>query len=195
MRENVPAHIAGTEGRRATTLLVASVRGDKMTEPTAVAATAYVLPWWMQWVQAIGVAVISGAGVYIAYRQSRIATAKLNLDLYDRRFKVFDATRKYISDVFTSDNLPRRTTEFNIETADTVFLFGSEIEEYIERLRRRGVGLHAAQGQLRLMDERGQVGEQRNALVDRVSDIEEGFANEYRNLIAAFKPYLRLGNL
>lgn len=166
-----------------------------MAEPTAVAAVAYALPWWMQWVQAIGVAVISGAGVYIAYRQSRIATAKLNLDLYDRRFKVFDATRNYMSDIFTSDNLPRRTTEFSIRTADAVFLFGSEIEEYIEHLRRRGVDLHAARGRLRLMDEREQVGEQRNALVDRVSDIEERFANEYKNLIAAFKPYLKLGNL
>jgi hypothetical protein len=60
-----------------------------------VKAENKMLPLWIQWPQAILILLISCLGSWIAYKQVRIATAKLNLDLYDRRFKVFDAARKF----------------------------------------------------------------------------------------------------
>jgi hypothetical protein len=56
----------------------------------------YYLPWWMQWAQAIALILLSSVGAWIAVKQMRIATAKLNLDLYDRRFKVFEAGRRFL---------------------------------------------------------------------------------------------------
>jgi hypothetical protein len=111
-----------------------------MAEPVI----GYVLPWWMQWVQAIGVAVISGAGVFIAYRQSKIATAKLNLDLYDRRFKIFDAARNLVSEILQEGKpVISSITLFNIRVADTTFLFNADVEEYLTALRKKVISLHA----------------------------------------------------
>jgi hypothetical protein len=59
----------------------------------------YYLPWWMQWGQALGVIAISGLGAWIAFKQVKIATAKLNLDLYDRRFKAFEGARTLVTQV------------------------------------------------------------------------------------------------
>jgi len=38
---------------------------------------------------------ISGLGAWIAFKQVKIATAKLNLDLYDRRFKIEKGEKEY----------------------------------------------------------------------------------------------------
>jgi hypothetical protein len=56
----------------------------------------YYLPWWMQWAQALALIVISCLGSWIAFKQARIATAKLNLDLYEKRFAVFEQARIYL---------------------------------------------------------------------------------------------------
>jgi hypothetical protein len=84
----------------------------------------YYLPWWMQWAQAIGIGIISAAGVFIAYKQSRIATAKLNLDLYDRRFRVYDAARALIGQ-FMTDDLPLKFHPVAIRVSADVTPFGA----------------------------------------------------------------------
>jgi hypothetical protein len=61
------------------------------------------LPIWALWIQAIGIplagAVIAGVGVYIARQQKRLADIKLQNDLYDRRYKVYETARKFLADV------------------------------------------------------------------------------------------------
>src|SRR5713226_869539 len=105
-----------------------------MAEPIAV----YVLPWWMQWAQVIGVACISGLGAWIAYRQSRIATAKLNLDLYDRRFKVFEAARTCLVFALQKADVTQEVMNtFHLGVADAIFLFDKDIEDYLEKFRKQ----------------------------------------------------------
>jgi hypothetical protein len=162
----------------------------KMPEPVIV---AYVLPWWMQWIQVFGVAVISGLGAWIAYRQARIATAKLNLDLYDRRFKVFDGARNLVSMILGEGKIiPASLSLFNIRVADVTFLFDADVENYVINLRKKAVALYTKGNQLSGMEE---LSERRNALIDQIAELEMDFASEYERMVKVFKPYLKLGNI
>ena len=64
----------------------------------------------------------------IAWQQWRVADNKLRLDLFDRRYKVYDATRKFLAVIireatFTDSQL----FEFYGGTSDAEFLFGADI--------------------------------------------------------------------
>src|ERR1700722_10009434 len=102
-----------------------------------------MLPLWVQWPQAILVLVLSCLGAWIAYKQVRIATAKLNLDLYDRRFKVFEAAKNLVSQVMREAHVGRgNISTFNLGVADATFLFEPDIENYLTALRKKAVALH-----------------------------------------------------
>lgn len=80
----------------------------------------YVLPWWMQWAQAIALIIISGLGAWIAFKQVRIASAKLNLDLYEKRFSVFNATRNLLILVVQDGDVDAKTViTFRLETTES----------------------------------------------------------------------------
>jgi hypothetical protein len=70
----------------------------------------YYLPWWMQWAQAIALIVISCLGSWIAYKQARIAAAKLNFDLYQKRFDVFEGARRLVTVTMQDELHPVRLT-------------------------------------------------------------------------------------
>jgi hypothetical protein len=70
----------------------------------------------------------------------------LQHDLYERRFKVFDATRHLLaSQSAPADrDFPREDlAKFVSDTADAIFLFDDEIAEYLEEIRARAVRLQA----------------------------------------------------
>ena len=53
------------------------------------------------WLMALLTPVIAAIAVYIAYQQSRTNRRRLDLDLYDRRLGIYQATVEYISAVLT----------------------------------------------------------------------------------------------
>lgn len=61
-------------------------------------------PDWSSVVSSLLVPVIAVLGAVIAYRQWRVAQNKLKLDLFDRRFAIFDAARKLIASILASGN-------------------------------------------------------------------------------------------
>ena len=110
----------------------------------------YYLPWWMQWAQATALIIISCLGSWIAFKQARIAAAKLNLDLYDKRFKVFEAGRHFLGQFLVHGTIRlQEITELSVGSADAVFLFGDEVVEYLDGLRKTGVGLNGKNTRLR----------------------------------------------
>ena len=58
-----------------------------------------MIPLWLQILQAFSVLCISGVGAWLAWQQVQIARVKLQHDLYDRRYRVFDATLKFLVEV------------------------------------------------------------------------------------------------
>jgi hypothetical protein len=154
-----------------------------------------MLPLWMQWAQGIAVITIPFAVAWIAYKQMRIAAAKLNLDLYEKRFKVFDAARQFLVDVVQSAHVDAgRVVAFNVVTADAVFLFEKEVEEYLDSLRDRILRLKRLKAQETAADEYGEE-EKRQKLGDLAADQHIELSKELPILIDAFRPYLKLGNI
>jgi hypothetical protein len=58
------------------------------------------LPNWVQYVQALGLpifsAVLALVGGWIGWQQMQVASVRLHLDLYERRYRVFEALRELI---------------------------------------------------------------------------------------------------
>jgi hypothetical protein len=74
--------------------------------------------------------------------QRRIASARLRLDLFDRRYKVFDAARNFLAGSFQHGFLNPGLTSFNLATSDAEFLFGSDVVDWLADVRKRAVELH-----------------------------------------------------
>jgi len=154
----------------------------------------YYLPWWMQWAQAIALIVISCLGSWIAFKQVRIAAAKLNFDLYDKRFKVFEAARQYLVLALQSNDVtPEHTNQFHLGVADAVFLFDKSIEEYLEEFRKKLAKLQMLNFQFRNL--RDQEDERRGILADQLAEQAMVVNDEFDVLVLKFKPFLKLGNI
>lgn len=80
--------------------------------------------------------VIGAIALYIASEQKNINKRKLNLDLYDRRYKIYLETRNFILKVL--DKKTNISTEvlsdFRTITKEKYFLFGSDIIKYFDEL-------------------------------------------------------------
>ena len=155
------------------------------------------LPVWISWVQALGLPVfglvIAAASVYIAWQQKRIADIRLRHELYDRRFKVYEAAKALLVAHLTNGKLSEDDyIAYRRGTADAVFLLDAGVVEYLEELRRRAERLlQLSIQQAEIRDDISQETKYRR-LVDESAQIETWFAQQFDILIAKFKPAMRL---
>lgn len=175
-----------------------------------------VLPEWMQWLQAIGVLVIALAGTVIAglsaaaawqqkdinrqqadtaKQQMVLAQRKLQHDLFDRRFAVFEAARLFLATMLTQAQTSREQERaFLLTTGDAQFLFDDGIHAYFEEWRSKASAIRRIE--LRLENLVGE--DQRRPLVDEKGEIFDYFerqadgADGVQGLIERFRPYLSL---
>lgn len=69
---------------------------------------------------------------FVAWRQWRTARNKLKLDLFDRRFAVYDAARNLLASIATSGKVKEdELTKFMIGTREVRWLLNKDIEEYL----------------------------------------------------------------
>jgi hydroxymethylpyrimidine pyrophosphatase-like HAD family hydrolase len=157
-----------------------------------VGTTMYYLPWWMQWAQAVALFVISCLGSWIAYKQARIASAKLNLDLYEKRFRVFEAARAFALHAITHHEIEQEAlAAFGAGTVDAAFLFEDELGKYLAEFGRKVFGLRI----LSLRLNSATVQEERDKLHNERVDYMLSVSSELDVLVERFKPYLKLGNI
>ncbi len=80
----------------------------------------------------IAIAVLGG---YIAVRQYITSRQKLKLDLFDKRFAIFQASKKFIGQVLTNEYTDKQVQrEFLIATQGTRFIFNEKIRLYIDSI-------------------------------------------------------------
>jgi hypothetical protein len=148
-----------------------------------------MLPVAVQWILAVMMLLLVGGVSWIAYMQIRIAAVKNNLDLYDKRFKIFEAASAYLQHLLVEGNVSDGAlNEFNIGVAGAVFLFDNDLNTYLEALRRRSLRLSALTEQLALM-EPGADG--RDQVIDKIDAWLADFKLEYFRLVKSFTPYLK----
>jgi hypothetical protein len=127
--------------------------------------------------------------------QRKIAAARLNFDLYAKRYVVFEIARRLLLDVVQSGHVDaKEVINFNIETADAPFLFEQDVVNYLDELRKKILRLKTLQAQENAADEADEE-EKRQRLVDLAADQHLELNRELEIIVEKFKPYLKLGNI
>lgn len=84
------------------------------------------------------VPLIAAITAYIAYQQYLTARRKLNLDLFNKRYVIYKATKDFISNVLNDHiNITQQKNLFQLNTNDAKFLFNKDIYNYFEYLIKR----------------------------------------------------------
>lgn len=96
------------------------------------ASIASMPPIWATVLSALLTPIIAVVGAYIAWQQWRTNRNKLKLDLFDRRFGVYDATRNLIRDVLTQTHpSDEQLLKFRANTGEASFLLNQTIAKYL----------------------------------------------------------------
>jgi len=116
----------------------------------ASAPLATALNWWepgsvsfamLSGVPAAFVALTIGSiAAYIAYQQWKVARTKLDLDLFEQRYALFELLWAFIS-VHTDDpeEIEQATRALKTAVPKFYFLFGPEIGSYVEEVLAKGI--------------------------------------------------------
>jgi hypothetical protein len=86
--------------------------------------------------------------VIFAGLQWRISSNRLRLDLFDRRYKVYDTAKKFLSLTIREAKFESDLIAFNIGVADAEFLFESDVLQYLKGLRKNALHLSTTQALL-----------------------------------------------
>ena len=119
-------------------------------------------------------------------------TANSNSIFLDRRYKVYDATRKFLSEIVSHAKFEdRQLLEFNAGTSDGEFLFGNEVVEYLNEIRKRSVDLRTHQ---RIYDPLP-VGEERTRHVEAAHHQIVWLSDQLVSMKSVFAPYLSFAKI
>ncbi len=140
----------------------------------------------------IGTLFLSVAVAAIAWQQWRVADNRLRLDLFDRRYKIYDAARKFLAVIireaaFTNSEL----IEFNIGTSDAEFLFRADVVDYLSQIRKHAVHMQTAQRIFEPLP----VGKERSRHVQAQHDDLVWLTDQITELPKMFAPYLGFANI
>jgi hypothetical protein len=135
---------------------------------------------------------LSVAVVVIAWQQWRVAKNKLRLDLFDRRYKVYDATRKFLAVILREAKLTDpQLFEFYAGTSDAEFFFGAEVVDYLEQIRKRALHMQTAAQIFEPLP----VGEERSSHVQKHHDDLVWLTEQITVMSKVFAPYLGFANI
>jgi hypothetical protein len=147
-------------------------------------------PHWTTYLSALLTPTVAVLGSLIAYRQWRLAQNKLKLDLFDRRFSVYEATRNLISSIMTSGKAKdEEVFKFMVATREAKWLFNSQVAEYLNKdLYHKAINLQTLDSML----EGEPVGDVRTKNIRDQSEIKKWFVAQYEVLDEYFAPFLKL---
>jgi len=135
---------------------------------------------------------LSVAVVVIAWQQWRVADNKLRLDLFDRRYKVYDATRKFLAVIMREATFAdSQLFEFYAGTSDAEFLFGADVVDYLGQIRKRAVHMRTAQQLFEPLP----VGDERSRHVQAAHDDLSWLSDQITAMTKVFTPYLGFANV
>ncbi len=134
-------------------------------------------------------AVLGISMIYIAFQQYKTNQYKVRVNLYDRRFKIYQEVIKFLArimrgDVPTDDDL----IQLLRDTKGSEFLLGRKVNELINSLYKRGVDFDAdtkvlkSDGQLSPME--------KQRLLDKQSAHFDWFKNQFGTARQVFGTYL-----
>lgn len=145
-------------------------------------------PHWTAYLSALLAPVVAVLGSLLAYRQWRLAQNKLKLDLFDRRFKVYEAARGLLASIMTSGEAKDdEVLKYMAATREAKWLLCSNIAEYLnQQLYHNAINLQALAAGLKVAP----IGETRTKNVLAQVETKKWFMAQYDVLDAQFAPFL-----
>jgi hypothetical protein len=129
---------------------------------------------------------------FIAWQQMQIARNKLRLDLFDRRYRVYDATRNFVAAILRDTTFQdAQLRDFYVGTSDAEFLFGSDILNYLTHVKTRANTMRVQ----RTIYERMPVGEERLVETQKEHEHFKWFTDQPTNITIVFSPYLGFSHI
>ena len=109
---------------------------------------------FFEWIKTISPVIVTmifgGIAGAITWRQYKVAHAKMKLDLFERRFKIFQQTLEILSWTFkdgTRETNWGLATPFNNFLPEAAFLLGPEISDYLNLCIKNWTELHGLQAE------------------------------------------------
>ena len=103
---------------------------------------------WVDYFQAFLTPMIAGLGILIAWLQWWTNQQRLKLERFDRRFKRFEATRKFIQAIIVNPTVEESDRlKFRSDTSGSRFLFNKDISEYLTKIHDKAVDLQTLDGE------------------------------------------------
>lgn len=126
---------------------------------------------------------------FIALRQWRTNQNKLKLDLFDRRFAIFDAAMRFIGHVATHA-YPKDEALFKFitETGSAAWLFDDAFADYLKDLHKKGVELSGIE-----LDDSMDRNERRELILQR-RNLKNWFYEQADELRSRATPFLSLAH-
>ncbi|WP_250504682.1 hypothetical protein [Caballeronia sp. AZ7_KS35] len=149
-------------------------------------------PHWTAYVSALMVPLVAVLGVAIAYRQWRTAQNKLKLDLFEKRFAVYDAARRLLSAVMTSGKVSdEEMFRFFAGTGEAKWLLSADVANYLDKeLRLKMLQLQTLAAEL----EGVPAGAERSTNMKAQSEIKTWMREQFDVLDEKFSPFLTLAH-
>jgi hypothetical protein len=89
-----------------------------------------------EWFTALATPLIAIIGLCIACQQHRLQRYQLKKDLFEKRWKVYLAVIQLLKSSLPSKIEIEVLDQFNLDTLPASFLFGNEVDHYLENLRQ-----------------------------------------------------------
>jgi len=125
----------------------------------------------------------------IAWRQYQNARAKLRLDLFERRFRVYRGLMDLLAAVVQEASVPNDAlARFYKETNEKAFLFDSNITTYLDEIRHNVVAVRQAQRKITALQESSEMA--RLAACDTDTGLLAWFDDQINQAQIRFSKYL-----
>ncbi len=119
--------------------------------------------------------------VWIAYRQWKTDELRRRHETYEQRLRVYEAVQLYLVHIEQDAkvDLPQ-IVQMCAEASECTFLFGEEVQDYIDLLRQKGLKLRSLHSQLYAPDGSSNLpdGEERNRGVEEEKKLLDWFIGQ-----------------
>jgi len=133
--------------------------------------------------------------VYIAYQQYKVNHHALRNQLYERRYRVFEATMAYLAEIMRHGKTDfRRVGQFYAETSEAEFLFTEKVTDHLELLYQKGIDLEQLGDKLFPPDgSQGVTGEERGRVAKEKGDLFKWFNAQLQKTRDVFRSEMKVG--
>jgi len=147
------------------------------------------IPNWLKIFAGLLTPLLGFVATAIIVMQYFLQRNRWKLDLFDKRYPIYDCTKKYLSTIARDAKITRDDLYlFLRETKDSEFLFGNDVNDYLKLLYEKGVDLKFISDkstQVKIEEERLKAIEQEHILLT-------WFSKQHSEASEKFGKYLRI---